>query len=321
MATSKLKSVLFPTVMAWKAYAVVIVAALLPAAIMAAVGVPQFGAVERQARERELRSICRLLDLELAGSLESMDAALQAAGAAEASPAEQAWALHAALQPIVDRVCAAYPGVEVGYYSRTLGLEVAVGRGSDVRPIFRVRSPEDFRVYQTGRPETTYSSADRGILRGPALLTHTYPLYDGDELVGHVWAGVEARQLVPGTVAAASGVVATAMASAAAMLVAAWWLMNALAGWEREAAARRTAAADRLAAEVVYELRNPISVARGLAKIVLSEEDDLRRRMWMGNLIRQLDHMSNIASEYLGGAPLGDARGELECRARPGSVQ
>ncbi|HBK61006.1 MAG TPA: hypothetical protein DDZ84_09460, partial [Firmicutes bacterium] len=78
MATRKLKSVLFPTVMAWKAYAVVIVAALLPAAIMAAVGVPQFGAVERQARERELRSICRLLDLELAGSLESMDAALQA---------------------------------------------------------------------------------------------------------------------------------------------------------------------------------------------------------------------------------------------------
>ena len=326
LATSRLRSVLFPTVMAWKAYAVVIVAALLPAAVIAAAGVPLFGTVERQARERELRSVCRLLDLELAGRFGSMHAILEAAGAVELPAEEQARALHAALQPVVDRVCAAYPGVEVGYYSRALGLEVAAGRGLDVRPFFRARPPEDFRVYQTGRPEVSYEKADGKMLGARTTATQAYPLYDGAELTGHVWASVEARQLVPNTVAATMSVFGAAAASAATLLVAAWWLMNALGGWEREAATRRTTAANQLAAEVVHELRNPISVARGLAQLVMSEDDDLRRRMWLGNLVRQLDHMNTIASDYLRYArpaepslrsvPVGEILGELECVIR-----
>lgn len=326
MATSRLKNVLFPTVMAWKAYAVVIVAALLPAAVIAAAGVPLFGTVERQARERELRSVCRLLDLELTGRFSSMQAILEAAGAAELPTEAQARALHAVLQPVVDRVCAAYPGVEVGYYSRALGLEVAAGRDLDVRPFFRARPPEDFRVYQTGRPEVAYERADGKILGARSTATQVYPLYDGAELTGHVWASVEARQLIPNTVAAAMSLFAGAVVSAATMLVAAWWLMNALQGWEREAATRRITAANQLAAEVVHELRNPISVARGLTQLVMSEDDDLRRRMWMGNLVRQLDHMNNIASDYLRYArpaepllrsvPVGEILGELECVIR-----
>ncbi len=324
MVVSRVRLALFPTVTAWKAYVVVIVAALLPAAIIAAAGVPQFGAVERLARERELRSICRLLELESIGSLELMSAG-------QSSPEEQAWALHAALQPVVDRVCAAYSEIEAGYYSRALGLEVAMGRGAEARPLFAQRPPEDFRVYRTGRPETASSSGSRGIRGAPASLTHMRPLYRGDDLVGHVWASVEVRQFAPAALAAATGVVAASAASAVAMLVAAWWLMKAVASWEREAAARRAAAAHRQAAEVVQELRNPISVARGLAQIVMSEEDDPRCRMWMGNLVRQLDYMSSVAADYLRGAfpdeasapgaAAGETRGELQCRARPGSVR
>ena len=299
LATSRLRSVLFPTVMAWKAYAVVIVAALLPAAVIAAAGIPLFGAVERQARERELRSICRLLDLELTQRFDSMQATLEAAGAVGLPTEEQARVLHAVLQPVVDRVCSAYPGVEVGYYSKALGLEVAAGRDLDVRPFFRARPPEDFRVYQTGRPEIVYEKANGTIMGARSVATQVYPLYDGAELTGHVWASVDARQLVPNTIAGAMSLFAAAAASAVALLVAAWWLMNALRGWEQEAATRRITAANQLAAEVVHELRNPISVARGLAQLVMSEDDDLRRGMWMGNLVRQLDHMNTIASDYL----------------------
>ena len=326
LAASRLKSVLFPTVMAWKAYAVVIVAALLPAAVIAAAGVPLFGTVERQARERELRSVCRLLDLELAERFGSMQAILEAASAVDLPAEEQARALHAVLQPVVDRFCSAFPGVEVGYYSRALGLEVAAGRDLNVRPFFRERPPEDFRVYQTGRPEVAYERADGKILGARATATQVYPLYDGAELTGHVWASVEARQLVPNTVAATMSMFGAAATGAATMLVAAWWLMNALRGWEREAATRRITAANQLAAEVVHELRNPISVARGLAQLVMSEDDDLRRRMWMGNLVRQLDHMNNVASDYLRYArptepvlrsvPMGEILGELECMIR-----
>ena len=331
MATSRLRSVLFPTVMAWKAYAVVIVAALLPAAVIAAAGVPLFGTVERQARERELRSVCRLLDLELTQRFGSMQAILEAAGAVDLPPEEQARALHAALQPVVDRVCSAYPGMEVGYYSRTLGLEVAAGRDLNVGRFFRARPPEDFRVYQTGRPEVAYERTDGKILGARATVTQVYPLYGGDKLVGHVWASLEARQLIPNTASAALSVFSSAAASAAALLVAAWWLMNALQGWEREAASRRTMAANQLAAEVVHELRNPISVARGLAQLVMSEDDDLRRGMWMGNLIRQLDHMNTIASDYLRYArptepvlrsvPVGEILGELEGLMRSGAEE
>ena len=255
--------------MAWKAYAVVIVAALLPAAVIAAAGVPLFGTVERQARERELRSVCRLLDLELTQRFGSMQAILEAAGAVDLPPEEQARALHATLQPVVDRVCSAYPGMEVGYYSRVLGLEVAAGRDLNVGRFFRARPPEDFRVYQTGRPEVAYERTDGKILGARATVTQVYPLYGGDKLVGHVWASLEARQLIPNTASAAMSVFSSAAASAAALLVAAWWLMNALQGWEREAASRRTMAANQLAAEVVHELRNPISVARGLAPQVI----------------------------------------------------
>jgi signal transduction histidine kinase len=181
-------------------------------------------------------------------------------------------------------------------------------------------------VYQTGRPEISYEEADGKMLGARTTATQAYPLYDGAELTGHVWASVEARQLVPNTVAATMSVFGAAAASTVALLVAAWWLMNALGGWEREAATRRTTAANQLAAEVVHELRNPISVARGLAQLVMSEDDDLRRRMWLGNLVRQLDHMNTIASDYLRYArpaepslrsvPVGEILGELECVIR-----
>lgn len=257
-----------------------------------------------------------------------MQAILEAAGAADSPPEEQARVLHAVLQPVVDRVSSAYPGVEVGYYSRALGLEVAAGRGLDARSFFRARPPEDFRVYQTGRPEISYEKADGKMMGARTTATQAFPLYDGAELTGHVWASVEARQLVPNTIAATMSVFGAAAVSAAALLVSAWWLMNALGGWEREAASRRTTAANQLAAEVVHELRNPISVARGLGQLVMSEDDNLRRKMWMGNLIRQLDHMNTIASDYLRYArpaepslrsvPVGEILGELEGVIRSG---
>ena len=324
LAASRLKSVLFPTVMAWKAYAVVtsrsascgghrrsrrslcsarwrgrrgsVNSARLPAARLELAG--RFGSM-RAILERRALSNCR----RRAGS-----------SAARRAPASGRQGLRG------------LSGVEVGYYSRALGVEVAAGRGLDVRP-FLSAAPEDFRC-QTGRPEVSYEKANGKMSGAHTTATQAYPLYDGAELTGHVWASVEARQLVPNTVAATMSVFGAAAASAAALLVAAWWLMNALGGWEREAATRRTTAANQLAAEVVHELRNPISVARGLAQLVMSEDDDLRRRMWLGNLVRQLDHMNTIASDYLRYArpaepslrsmPVGEILGELECVIRSG---
>ncbi len=68
---------------------------------------------------------------------------------------------------------------------------------------------------------------------------------------------------------------------------------------EERYALSRGAMANREAAAIVHEMRNPITVSKGLVQLVLTQETDMRKRMWLSNIVRQLDHMNNIASDYL----------------------
>ncbi|MEA4884583.1 MAG: HAMP domain-containing sensor histidine kinase [Clostridia bacterium] len=326
-----LRDRLLPSQYAWQVYAGILAVTLLPALIVAGLGYRGFAGAERQAGERQLYSICRLLDLELASTYGSYQEILEEQDATADAPQEQAALLHSALQPVVNNVCSAFPGVEAGYYVRQLGIEAAAGPGFDAGRLFLTQPEAEFRLYQTGRPELSYSSSGVRVHGRGGTATQTFPVHRDGEIVGHVWARSYVPNLMIGTTASAWGLLGAAVASAAALIVGAWALMTECkrrevltanaASAASQRAVEQSAATAQLAAGVVHEMRNPITVSRGVAQLILAAETDPRKRMWLLNIVRQMDHMGILASDFLKfarprepklvSAPLGEILGSV----------
>lgn len=293
------KDLLFPSAIAWKAYAIVVAASLIPALLAVALGGREAGPAETQGYERELYSICRLLEVELASGYGSFAQLLEGRGALGRPREEQIRVLHVELQPQLEILSQAYPEVEFGYYSRDLKAQVAMYPLADAGSIYRELPPEEFSIYRTGRPELSRPSGTENSQGNGGMAVQTYPLYNGGEIAGHVWAGMRVKAMGPGRLYTACSLMALATLTAALLLVSSWYIMRGLGQWEQKYALRRGAAANREAAAIVHEMRNPIAVSKGLVQLIVAQETDMRKRMWLSNIVRQLDHMNNIASDYL----------------------
>lgn len=297
MKSRSVREFLFPSAIAWKAYAVVIAVSLIPTLLAVAFG--GRGQAETQGYERELYSICRLLEVELASGYGSFAHLLEERGASGKPREEQIRVLHVELQPQLEILAQAYPELEFGYYSRDLSARVAMYPLIDAGSIYRELPPEEFNTYRTGRPELSRPSRTEAGQGKGQMAVQTYPLYNGSDIAGHAWAGMRVRTMGPGRLYTAGSLVALAGFTAATLLVSSWHIIRGLGQWEQKYALRRGAAANREAAAIVHEMRNSIAVSKGLAQLILAQETDMRRRMWLSNIVRQLDHMNNIASDYL----------------------
>lgn len=293
-----MRDLLFPTTIAWKTYVIVIAASLVPALLAVALGGRELAQARPEGYERELSSVCRLLDAELESRHGSFAHLLETEGALAAPREKQIQLLNAELQPIVDMISVAYPDVEFGYYSKDLRAELAIHPMTDAVNIYKEVLPEEFNIYRTGRPEVLRPSVSEAQKAQGGMAVQTCPLYDGDELVGHVWAKMPVR-IEHKRLYTAGSLVGLAAVTAAVLLVSSWYIMRGLGHWEERYALSRGAMANREAAAIVHEMRNPITVSKGLVQLVLTQETDMRKRMWLSNIVRQLDHMNNIASDYL----------------------
>lgn len=304
---------LFPTAMARRAYAVVLTATLLPAVIAVMFGATQFGSLERKVKQAHMSSICRLLQLQLDEAYTGFSGIAGDSALDESFALSTASKLNEALQPFADRIGKSYPRVEAGYYSRAAGAEVA-GVGIDGLPLpIRQRPESEFRVYQTQRPD--FSTDGR-------RLVQVMPVFDRGEIAGHVWAAIDAPDLTTLSASAASSMFATAGVTAIMLILSTWSLMRSVASWCESQSGKKTIQANEAAAAVVHELKNPIAVARGLTELIMSRETDTRKQMWLSNLMRQMDRMNSLASDYLTytrpreprmrPVPLGEVMGQLQ---------
>lgn len=281
---------LFPHVLAAKAYALVLVAALLPSLIAISAGALQFDSVERRLRQAHLSSICTILRLELEEERGGFEAILRGSAGGADHQAAAAGRLNVALQPVVFRVAQAYPRVEAGYYSRAVQAEVAGvhidGSPMAIRPVYE----EEFPIYRTGRPS---------VLMQAGRIVQLMPVFSRGEIVGHVWAAMEDRDMVRMSISSATAMLWASAVTAAAMLCAVWRVLHSTSSWCSTQVQRAGDMANATAAAVVHELRNPIAVARGLTELIMSRETDVRKKMWLSNLMRQMDRMNVLASDYL----------------------
>ncbi|MDD2202576.1 MAG: HAMP domain-containing sensor histidine kinase [Firmicutes bacterium] len=299
MKSRSVRDFLFPSAIAWKAYAIVIAASLIPTLLAVALGGRKFGHAEIRGYERELYSICRLLEVELASGYGSYSRLLEEGGSLGKPREEQIRVLHVELQPRLETLSQAYPEVQFGYYAKGLRAQVAMYPLADAGSIYRELPPEEFSIYRTGRPELLRPSGAEESQGKGGMAVQTYPLYNSGEIAGHVWAGMRVKVMGPGRLYTAGSLVALAIVTTAALLVSSWHIMRGLGQWEQNYAFRRGAAANREAAAIVHEMRNPIAVSKGLVQLILTQEADMRKRMWLSNIVRQLDHMNSIASDYL----------------------
>jgi signal transduction histidine kinase len=279
--------------MAIKAYAIVLAVAFIPSLVAIHLGALQYRPVEFRVREAHLGSICAILSAELDESFSGFRGILTAANSHSSgwgSPMAMAGALNAALQPTVFRVARAFPRVELGFYSRAAQAEVA-GAGFDgsamaIRPV----NETEFRVYQTGRPVVTTSNGK---------MVRYVPILEDGAITGHVWAALQIAGASPLAISSAWAMLVAAAVTAAALVWAARRLIRDTTLWATAQARQADERANEVAAAIVHELRNPIAVAKGLAELIMSRETDTKKQMWLTNLLRQMDRMNGIASDYL----------------------
>ncbi len=274
-----------------RAYALVTAAALIPSIVAILLGILQLRPVELRMREAHLNSICTLLNVELSEDHGGFSGILAAAGSQSSDGTMVAAGdLHVVLQPVVARIARAFPRVEMGFYSRAVGAEVAGVHANGSAIAIRPVEEGEFRVYQTGRP----------LMKTDSGRTARYvPIIDGNTIVGHVWAALDNAGGAPIITSSAWAMLGASAVTAAILVWAANHLIRDAALWAASQTKRADERANEVASVIVHELRNPIAVAKGLTELIMSRETDTNKQMWLTNLMRQMDRMNAMASDYL----------------------
>ncbi|HMM21856.1 MAG TPA: ATP-binding protein [Selenomonadales bacterium] len=91
------------------------------------------------------------------------------------------------LQPIVLALCEKYPDTGIGYYSRKLDRNVAVGPAFSPALLEKVDDPNIAAVYETGKYAVTRGEKSALWDGKPVLAVH-YPIYQAGQIIGHAFA-------------------------------------------------------------------------------------------------------------------------------------
>ncbi len=279
---------------------------------------------ERADREKEIYMVAAALARRLPASFGEI---LTRRGMADRPVEDQVRALNAVLQPIVEDTSLSHPGVGLGYYSIDLDRVLAVA--PDFSPSLLIQVPHTypyFKSYETGRAELTSDSIG---WRGKPVFNLTYPIFEGSRISGHAWASVRMQEIYEHPFVQFGSLLLLGIALAALGVCLAWLVLTHLRKeLERFANAAvqgrpstlggqlpelkpllevlqqreqewRMVTAGRLAASVVHEIRNPFASIRGFSQLLLSRENDPQKRVHLETIIREVDRVTNLITEFL----------------------
>lgn len=134
-------------------------------------------------RERELLQVATRLNDELS----SFQQILLEKQAYNLDEDTQTKTLNQTLQPIVMKIAEEHPGIGLGYYSRTLDRNVAIGPFFDPSFLRKVNAPGALQIYETGQFQSL--RIEHSVIWGgkPILAVHL-PIKRNGEIIGHTFA-------------------------------------------------------------------------------------------------------------------------------------
>ncbi len=134
-------------------------------------------------RERELLQVATRLNDELS----SFQQVLLEKEAYNLDEDTQTRTLNQALQPIVMKIAEEHPGIGLGYYSKELNRNIAIGPLFDLSFLKKVEAPGALGIYETGQFQ--FLRIEHSVIWGgkPILAVHL-PIKRNGEIIGHTFA-------------------------------------------------------------------------------------------------------------------------------------
>lgn len=141
-------------------------------------------------RERELIQVATRLNDELS----SFEQILKENHAENFDEDTQTAILNKILQPTVMKISQEHQNVGLGYYSKRLDRNVALGPRFEPAFLTKVTAPGALEIYQTGTPKTF--RIERSIIwDGKPILTVHYPIKRNGEIIGHAFANAKIEDI------------------------------------------------------------------------------------------------------------------------------
>ncbi|HWI54663.1 MAG TPA: PAS domain S-box protein [Desulfobacteria bacterium] len=180
-----MRKALFPFEITKRIYLFNILIIIVPVMLITAITQWQYYRHEMINKGQTLYAAARLLDKELGTDFRSI---LKEKNAENKPKKEQVLIINKVLQPEIEHLLAAFPGIGMGYYSKELGSRVAIGPNFDVGKLIQIPKDSPYlEVYKTGTPLLRRGSSAL-IWKGEPTLSLSYPIYRNGKLIGHIFA-------------------------------------------------------------------------------------------------------------------------------------
>lgn len=139
---------------------------------------------------QDLTQIVMLLEQKMPGTYDELLSSSEATGLSEI---ESSLRLNQSLQPVLNSVSEKWPGFGMGYYARQNRIVAVIPFSRDM--LGRSAPPEVLNVYRT--KDLYVTEIDDGFSwgEGTKLIGAIYPLYQKNEIIGHVWANIKQETL------------------------------------------------------------------------------------------------------------------------------
>lgn len=216
---------LFPLQITKRIYLTSLFLLIIPVIIITLVIEYQYFRHEMMSREKTLFSVTRKLNREMHGTFIDL---LRRENALNKPRQEQIQTLNAILQPEVDALVEAYPGMGMGYYSRELDSRVALGPNFSHDKLVGIPPSSPYMdIYRTGKSIARITRSHL-IWKDEPILAVATPIYRDNKLIGHIFANIKLKNLYSGILAETAVIILTGFFIAVLNCRIAWWFLQKL---------------------------------------------------------------------------------------------
>ncbi len=198
---------------------------IVPATIITLITEYQYYRYSLAERQETLFALTKVLDRHLEGSFTDI---LRRENALNQPKQRKIEIINAALQPEIDAITAAYPGIGAGFYSRELKSRVAIGPNLTPDKLVDIPANSPYlSVYRTGKPlvQKTFSTL---IWNNEPILAVAAPIYRNNKLIGHLFVNTRIRDLYVQIMIETAIIIGAVLIVAIVACRMAWWFLRRL---------------------------------------------------------------------------------------------
>ncbi len=223
---TNLRKRLFPLEITKRIYLGMVVLMLVPTLVLSAVTYYQFFAIERLSRTDTLYEAATQLDLAIKSSFGSFDNILSTHQTEQLSYQQKIDLLNDAIQPVLLKVAARYPGFGLGIYSAKMDSVLAFSpKFNRTQLVSLPHNSPLFSAYNTAKPALILSNGLPNA-EGNSSLSLSYPIYSAGTVVGVAWATVKMGDVYLGALTRASTSLLIGFGLIGILGFSSWWMFS-----------------------------------------------------------------------------------------------